>query len=61
MLEPRVNRPGVVPASVKFSVAPFLPDTPRVSVLYHVISALKRVFSYDTALKHGKGLHLVPS
>lgn len=49
--EPGTNVSGIVPAPVKFSVAPFLLAFPRVSILYPIISTLKES-SCDTAPKH---------
>ena len=41
---PGVNRSGMVPAPMRFSVAPFPPASPGVSILFPVISALKESY-----------------
>lgn len=58
---PGVNRSGMVPAPMRFSVAPFPPASPGVSILYPVISALKRILSYDTAPKQAKDVIWCPA
>lgn len=49
---PGVSTSGVVPAPVRFVVVLFPPASPRVNILYPIISALKRVFLYNMAPKH---------
>ena len=58
---PGVSTSGMVPAPVRFVVVLFPPASPRVNILYPIISALKEFFYTIWPRNTCLVFHLVPS